>query len=78
MKFEEIFKEEGLYVADSFAKGFVFKISKNKINNSFILSPLRYDYEDDMNPIEEDLTVYGELFKKDYKKVYTRQSLFNI
>ena len=78
MKFEEIFKEEGLYVADSFAKGFAFKITKSKIDSSLIISTLTYDYDDDMNPVEEDLIVYGGLFNKDYKMVSTRQSLFNI
>ena len=46
MKFEEIFKENGLYTTD------------------------------DLLPEKHRALVYADLFKKTYRKVFTRQSLF--
>lgn len=72
MKFQEIFNEPGLYVADGFAKGFAFKIDEDGILQSIL-----YSDKDDLFPIISNLFVYAGLFNKDYKKVFTRQSLFN-
>ncbi len=72
MKFEEIFKKPGLYKARGFAKGVCLKVDSD--NN---LKIVHYEDKDDMNPREENMVVYGGLFKKEYKVVYTRQSLFD-
>lgn len=71
MKFEKIFKEDGMYVSDSFAQGVCFNV-RNKT-----LYMLTYENKNDINPTEEIAPVYLGLFNKKYKKVYTRQSLFN-
>ncbi len=76
MKFEEIFEQEGLYVADGFKQGVAFEIKKNSITNHLELFLTTYEHKDDLLPIIEDVIVYAGLFKKDYKKVFTRQSLF--
>jgi len=76
MKFEEIFEEEGLYVANTFRKGVCFEIIKNLITDNLELYLKTFKDKDDLMPHSENFTVYEGLFKKDYRKVYTRQSLF--
>jgi hypothetical protein len=76
MKFEEIFEEEGLYRADSFQKGFVFKIKKNKITSDKQLHSIQYKDENDLFPAIHEQIVYQKLFKKEYTKVFTIKSLF--
>jgi hypothetical protein len=71
MKFEEIFLKPGLYVTDSFSQGFCFKVDKEGV-----LKSLHYRDKDDIMPIEENALVYSGLFKKEYKELFTRQSLF--
>lgn len=70
MTFQEIFDEDGLYVSDSFREGAAFKI------NSGSLTLLSYKDKNDVLPYESNFPVYKGLFSKDFKKVYTRQSLF--
>jgi hypothetical protein len=76
MTFQEIFKEEGLYVSDSFAEGVAFKIKKNSTDNELELVTVQYKSKDDIMPIETITRIYERLFRKDYVKVYTRQGLF--
>lgn len=71
MKFEEIFKEEGLYVADSFAKGFCFEVKEG------FLYAKTYRNKSDLHPIRIHQPMYSGLLLKDYKKVLTISSLFN-
>ena len=71
MKLEEIFNEPGMYVADSFAPGTCFEVQKDGV--CFIKS---YKDSEDVNPSMDNLLLYKGLFQKDYKKVFTRQSLF--
>lgn len=71
MTFEEIFNQEGLYVADGFAKGVCFKV--DAIGT---LKLLTFKDKDDLLPKEENAMMYAGLFKKNYRKVFTRQSLF--
>lgn len=72
MKFEEIFNEPGLYKADSFMKGVVFEITKD-----LKLYLVVYRDKDDLLPTKETMCVGADLFKKEYKKVFTRQNLFD-
>lgn len=76
MKFEEIFNEEGLYKSESFVKGFCFQIKKNSITNSLELYSLTYRNLNDILPYKDQVVVYSGLFKKEYTKVFTRESLF--
>lgn len=77
MKFEEIFKEEGLYKADSFRKGTAFKIKKNSITDSMELYMVSYEKATDITPQhEEPMLVYGGLFEKEYVKLFNRNELF--
>lgn len=71
MSFEEIFKKDGLYVADGFKEGFAFQIIDGT------LTGITYKDKDDLVPTVETFPVYRGLFTKDYEKVYTRQSLFS-
>lgn len=71
MTFEEIFSEPGIYKAEGFAKGSCFEVTEDKI-----LMLLSYESPDDLMPRRENALMYAGLFKKDYEKVYTRQSLF--
>jgi hypothetical protein len=70
MKFEEIFKEEGLYVADSFIKGFCFEVKDG------FLYGVTYTSATDLFPKKESQGMYYGLLLKDYKKVFTIKSLF--
>ncbi len=76
MKFEEIFNEEGLYKATSFANGVCFEIKANLITDHLELYLKTFKDKNDLDPQSKIMTVYKELFKKEYTKVYTRQSLF--
>ena len=76
MKFEEIFKEEGLYKADTFAKGVAFEIKENSITGCRELFVNSFKHENDITPVITTITVYDNLFREEYTKVYTRQSLF--
>lgn len=76
MSFEEIFEEEGLYTANSFRRGFCFEIKRNTFTNELEMFGKTFKDKDDMFPKSETIVVYSNLFKKDYTKVYTRQSLF--
>ena len=71
MTFEEIFKEKGLYVTDGFAEGFCIRITENND-----LKFISFDNKNSIIENEHNINIYGGLFKKDYRKVYTRQSLF--
>ena len=70
MKFEEIFNESGLYVGTDFAEGTCYQVENDN------LYVLHYKDKDDLNPLKENALMYKNLFNKEYKKVYTRQSLF--
>lgn len=70
MTFQEIFNEDGRYVTDGFKEGFCFIIE------SGFLYGLQYKNKNDIQPEFSTHPVYKSLFKKEYKKVYTRQSLF--
>ena len=76
MKFEKIFKAEGLYVADSFAKGVCFEIKKNSISGERELYLTTFAHAADLLPTREVMPVYEELFRKEYAIAYTKQSLF--
>ncbi len=76
MKFQDIFKEAGLYKANGFVKGLAFKVKKNSITGSLELFTIQYKDKDDMLPSEYPTVVYAGLFEKEYEIVYTRQSLF--
>lgn len=76
MNFEEIFEEEGLYVADSFKAGTAFQIKKNSFTGEKELKLVQYSTPDQLFSNTEDITVYAGLFKKEYKKAFTRQNLF--
>jgi hypothetical protein len=77
MRFEDIFKSEGLYRSDSFRDGVAFKISPNIIGGNLELSLVTYKNVDDFIPTEELVVVYDNLFKKEYTKVLNRGQLFN-
>ncbi len=70
MKFEEIFNQDGLYVADSFAKGVCFRIVDGTLNL------VTYKDKSDISPSIDTIAVYKGLFEKTYRKVFTRQELF--
>ena len=70
------FQEEVLYRADSFSTGFCLEIKRNTFTNELELFGKQFKNKDDMFPKSENMCVYSGLFKKDYEKVYTRQSLF--
>jgi hypothetical protein len=71
MKFEEIFNKPGLYVTDSFSEGVCFEVTKEGY-----LYLVIYKHKDDILPQKTNALVYKGLFAKEYKKVFTRQSLF--
>lgn len=76
MTFQEIFKEEGLYVAYSFKKGFCFRIKRNPFTNFLELDSIEYKNAKDILPSECQIKVYANLFDKEYKKVLNKNSLF--
>ena len=71
MTFQEIFKEEGLYVGPNFSKGYCFGVDP-----SGFLYNLQYKDANDISPKRDNVVVFSGLFDLEYKKVYTRQSLF--
>lgn len=71
MKFEEIFKEKGLYKTDSFIKGYCLEVDEDGWLHS-----LHYRDENDLLPIRENAYINKSYFSKDFTKVFTRQSLF--
>ena len=71
MKFEDIFKESGMYVADSFDKGVAFDV--DNMGNLFLKT---YKNESDVYPTFNNVPFSKGLLSKDYKKVFTRQELF--
>jgi len=72
MKFEEIFKENGLYTCDDFADGFCFEVCGHEKALMFV----QYKHADDILPEKDNALMYEGLFKKTYRKVYIRSSLF--
>lgn len=72
MKFEEIFKENGLYTSDDFVEGFCFEV----FGTEKCLMGVQYKHKDDLVPERYRALVYESLFKKTYQKVFTTQSLF--
>jgi hypothetical protein len=71
MKFEDIFKEPGLYRAEGFADGIAFEITKEGF-----LYHVWYKDKGDILPERTNPTIYWGILKKDYQKVFNRQSLF--
>lgn len=76
MTLREILASEGLYRADSFAKGVAFKVRKNSITGTRELWLVIYSNVNDLFPEEVTPPLYEEMFEKDYKKVFTIKSLF--
>ena len=72
MTLEEIINKDGLYRADSFKKGFCFKVEAGRLYS------LNYQDSEDFNPKQQLVFCFKGLFTKDYKTVYTRQSLFRL
>lgn len=70
MTFQEIFNQDGLYVADGFAEGFAFRI-----NDGFLTS-MQYADKDDLLPLCERYPVHKSLFSKEYRQVFTIKQLF--
>jgi hypothetical protein len=70
MTFQEIFEEDGKYVAEGFLKGVCFEIKDETI---YIVT---YKNKDDLNPSFENYPVHKSLFNKVFKKVFTRNQLF--
>lgn len=75
-KFEHIFREEGLYVADSFKEGVAFQIIKNGLDSQMQLHVIKYNDPADTSPEEESLKTYGGMFDKVYYKVSSVKDLF--
>ena len=71
MKFEEIFKNPGLYIADGFIRGFVYRITIDGI-----LECLQYNKENHLFPSRVDVFVYAGLFEKNFRQVYNISELF--
>lgn len=71
MKFEEIFNEDGLYVADGFADGTCLRVLGG------LLLFVTYANSEDVNPVVVDAIMHKNLLTKDYKKVHSREKLFN-
>lgn len=70
LTFEEIFNQDGLYVADGFTQGTCFEIKNST------LYMLLYKDKDYIMPEREIFPIYKGLFSKKYRIVYNRQSLF--
>lgn len=67
MKFEEIFKDNGLYTSDDFVEGFCFEVFGHEKS----LMAVQYKNADDLFPEKYRALVYEGLFKKTYRKVFT-------
>lgn len=76
MKFENIFKEEGLYVADTFQKGVAMRIQKNIITDDRELTIIEISEETGRFKNVIDIPVYEGMFKKDYRKIDNVKELF--
>ena len=70
MTFQEIFNEDGLYVADNFQQGVCFEVAEG------VLYMRTYKTKDSISYETENAVVVKSLFSKVYRKVFTRQSLF--
>lgn len=70
MTFEEIFKKDGRYTSDGFAEGFCFEINKGT------LYCIQYKDKEDLFPDRWIYPINANAFRKNYKQVLTRQSLF--
>lgn len=71
MTFEQIFEEDGKYVAEDFMPGVCLLIKEGTM---YLLT---YRNRNDFTPSQTDLAAYRGLFRKHYEKVLTRQSLFD-
>ena len=71
MKFEEIFNERGLYVADGFVNGVALKV-----DDDGYLKLVTYKNKDSLKYTEDNMPIFKGMFKKDYRKVFTIKSLF--
>lgn len=70
MTFEEIFEKDGQYTSDDFVEGFCIEIKDG------VMLGNQYNHKNDMFPERWKYTMYKTLFKHDFRKVLTRQSLF--
>lgn len=70
MTFAEILEQDGLYKCDSFKEGTCFKVDHG------ILSQVNYKDKNDLLPDEHLPLITLSIVKKEYTKVFTRQSLF--
>lgn len=71
MKFEEIFKEKGWYVCDGFIQGYCYVVDEDGW-----LYSLHHKNKYDLFPIKEPALINRSMFKREFKKVFTRQALF--
>ena len=71
MKLEDLFNEDGQYTCDDFVEGFCLEIK-----NGMLLG-VQYKDKDDILPEKWLFGLSKNLFNKKYRKVHTRQSLFN-
>ncbi len=70
--FVDLFKENGLYVSRNFKEGFCFEIE-----NGRPIKGVSYENKDDINPIKQHWPIHKNIVEAKYKKVFTRQELFN-
>lgn len=70
MKLEEIFEEDGQYTCDSFVEGFCIEIKDGLFLGN------QYKDKDDINPERWLFSLSKNLFRHNYRKVFSRQSLF--
>ena len=76
MKFEDIFKEEGLYTSNSFGQGVCFEVRRNQFDDVLELYTLTYKDVKDTKPSRCPTLVYADLFNKIYTPIMGVQSLF--
>jgi hypothetical protein len=70
MKFQDIFNEDGLYVANDFKQGVCFEVRDS------VLYIRTYETSESISYATENALMHKNLFNKVYTKVFTRQSLF--
>lgn len=71
MKFEDIFDEDGLYVAQGFARGFAYRIHRGE------LTYVNYESMDDTKPYLEDRVKLAKyLIQLSFTKVDGIKDLF--
>lgn len=75
MTFIEIFEEEGLYTANSFADGVALKIEIDTFG-VYVLSFVNYYNIDVITPVVLNMQITDNLVNKNYKRVLTRYQLF--